>query len=49
MRPRFLSSHQEPQSYRGSALLASCAQRLAYMLVAVAWLWLLTGWAMEWW
>ncbi|NYT82692.1 hypothetical protein H0A70_14480 [Alcaligenaceae bacterium] len=34
--------------HRGSALLASCVQRMACMLAAVALLWLLTGWAMGW-
>jgi len=39
----------KPRPYRGSALLASCGQRLARVSVAVAFLWVLTAWAMGWW
>ncbi|MEO9121712.1 MAG: hypothetical protein ABI228_01795 [Burkholderiaceae bacterium] len=37
------------RSYRGSALLASCGERISHMLIAVAFLWGLTSWAMGWW
>ncbi|HEY9571824.1 MAG TPA: hypothetical protein VIR76_01730 [Pusillimonas sp.] len=40
---------QVPRRYRGSALLASCARRMAYTLLAVVFLWCLTAWAMQWW
>ncbi|HWK69214.1 hypothetical protein [Pollutimonas sp. M17] len=38
-----------PRTYRGSALLASCIRRMAYMLLAIAFLWCLTAWALQWW
>ena len=36
-------------AYRGSALLASSWGRVLRMLLAVVFLWALTGWAMGWW
>ncbi|MDS1140186.1 hypothetical protein RE432_07030 [Pusillimonas sp. SM2304] len=48
--------HRSPSStaggsrrYRGSALLSSSVQRMARVLLAVLFLWMLTGWAMGWW
>ncbi|MGB6102359.1 MAG: hypothetical protein WBF88_00730 [Pusillimonas sp.] len=35
--------------YRGSALLASCLQRVAKVSLAVLFMWALTSWAMGWW
>lgn len=35
--------------YRGSALLDSCFQRFSRVLLVVALMWLLSGWAMDWW
>ncbi|HUH41204.1 MAG TPA: hypothetical protein VL024_10080 [Castellaniella sp.] len=35
--------------YRGSALLLSAHQRMLRALLAVILLWLLTGWALQWW
>ncbi|MFT0545038.1 hypothetical protein ACMHYO_01625 [Allopusillimonas ginsengisoli] len=45
IKPAFRSS----RPYRGSALLSSCWQRAARVSVAVAFLWLMSGWAMGWW
>lgn len=36
-------------AYHGSALLASGWQRLARVLPAVLFLWLLAGWGLGWW
>ena len=35
--------------YRGSALLDSSVRRFLRVLVVVALMWLLSGWAMDWW
>ncbi|HLU14241.1 MAG TPA: hypothetical protein VKZ71_00240 [Burkholderiaceae bacterium] len=35
--------------YQGSALLYSSIQRVARVLVVVALMWLMAGWAMDWW
>lgn len=35
--------------YQGSALLHSAARRLGRVLVVVALMWLIAGWAMDWW
>ncbi|MDY0309991.1 MAG: hypothetical protein RBR29_09435 [Castellaniella sp.] len=35
--------------YRGSSLLLSAGQRMRRAALAVAFLWLLTGWALQWW
>ncbi|WP_323012084.1 hypothetical protein [Castellaniella sp.] len=35
--------------YRGSSLLLSAAQRMRRAAVVVLLLWLLTGWALQWW
>jgi hypothetical protein len=44
-----ISSPDASLRYRGSALLASGAQRVFRVLLAVVFLWALTGWAMDWW
>ena len=46
--PRLTLFSRRPTAYRGSAVLASSWGRALRVLVAVAALWLLTGWAMEW-
>jgi hypothetical protein len=38
-----------PSHYRGSSLLLSAGQRMLRVSLAVLGLWLLTGWALEWW
>ncbi|HEX7386379.1 MAG TPA: hypothetical protein VF285_03760 [Castellaniella sp.] len=35
--------------YRGSALLSSAGRRMGRVVLVVLGLWLLTGWAMQWW
>jgi len=37
------------QIYSGSALLASCWSRVARTLLAVVLLWIMAGWALQWW
>lgn len=37
------------RAYQGSALLDSCFQRFFRVLLVVALMWLLSGWAMDWW
>jgi len=37
------------QTWRGSALLASCWSRMARTLLAVVLLWVMAGWALQWW
>jgi len=42
------SAASEPsRRYRGSALLASSGRRVACVMLAVVFLWLLTAWAMQ--
>ncbi|WP_158238241.1 hypothetical protein [Pollutimonas nitritireducens] len=43
------ASLRKPGHYRGSGLLASAVQRLARVSLAVAFLWMMTAWAMGWW
>ena len=38
-----------PRPYRGSSLLLSAGQRMRRVALAVLFLWLLTGWALQWW
>ncbi|MDN5842716.1 MAG: hypothetical protein L0H54_04615 [Alcaligenaceae bacterium] len=38
-----------PRRYRGSVLLLSARQRVLRALLAVVFLWALTGWALQWW
>jgi len=40
---------EPPRHYRGSALLASCWLRVARSALAVALLWVMAGWALQWW
>ncbi|WP_158238544.1 hypothetical protein [Pollutimonas subterranea] len=49
MHQNFTASSSKPGHYRGSGLLASSVQRLARVSIAVAFLWMLTAWAMGWW
>ncbi|MGB3290545.1 MAG: hypothetical protein WBA83_14840 [Burkholderiaceae bacterium] len=48
MHPTSSSIARGPRPHRGSALLASCLRRMAYMLPVIALLWCLTGWALLW-
>lgn len=43
------SLFSRPGRYRGSSLLMSAGQRMRRAALAVAFLWLLTGWALQWW
>lgn len=43
------SLFSRPGRYRGSSLLLSAAQRMRRVALAVLFLWLLTGWALQWW
>ncbi|MGA0583542.1 hypothetical protein ACWKWV_03610 [Castellaniella ginsengisoli] len=45
----FPSPFSRPGRYRGSSLLLSAGQRMRRAALAVAFLWLLTGWALQWW
>lgn len=47
MRPFPLASRSAP--YRGSSLFWSAGARMARVAVVVAGLWLLIGWALQWW
>ncbi|MHA3904367.1 hypothetical protein ACTPOE_12635 [Castellaniella sp. WN] len=38
-----------PGRYRGSSLSLSAGRRMRRAALAVLFLWLLTGWALEWW
>ncbi|MER1966791.1 hypothetical protein [Castellaniella sp. GW247-6E4] len=44
-----LSLFTRPRRYRGSALLLSAGRRMLRASLAVVFLWMLTGWAMQWW
>ena len=43
------SLFSRPARYRGSSLLLSAGQRMRRVAWAVLFLWLLTGWALQWW
>ena len=45
----FVSLFSRPGRYRGSSLLLSAGQRMRRVALAVLFLWLLTGWALQWW
>lgn len=48
--PRFpVSFRRRSRPYRGTALLTSSLARASRVLLAVMFLWMLTGWAMGWW
>ncbi len=48
--PRFLPIlRRRRAAYRGSAMLHSATARAARLLPVLLGLWLLTGWALDWW
>lgn len=51
--PQSIMSHFPPfirsGRYRGSSLLLSAGRRMRRAALAVLFLWLLTGWALQWW